>query len=130
LAGKQINYQMKKTGIVLVVWVVTFLLNTPVSAQVANDHKWAERSTGITDENVDFSHTSLSIKGHRLLFNDLPNTARLVVVTFTNIDGETVQQAKIHLADNKVDIRYLTKGTYFINLLYRNEKKKGFVLNL
>lgn len=98
----------------------------------ATGNKWSENTANAKSEtaNGDFSKIAIKMQNRKISFDNLPQMSKSTTVVITNHEGEVVQQAKVNPVDNSVDIRYLEKGTYFVHLKYRNEDKKGFVLNL
>lgn len=97
----------------------------------ATSNKWTETNakTEAAAES-DFSRTSIKLQSRKLVFLNLPQISKSAIVNITNNEGEIIHQAKVNPVDNSVDLRYLDKGTYYIHLKYKNEEKKGFVLNL
>ena len=103
---------------------------TPATANARPQENDKLTSAGQASAAGDFSRTTIVLKGRKLIFNDLPQLSKATIVTVINKEGEAVLQGKVTPADNAIDMRYLDKGTYFINLLYKKERKKGFVVNL
>ena len=122
---------MKK---ILIFCALFICVCTAYAQTEAMDSKWVDKAgkreqSGTNEEN-DFSGTSIALKNRRIVFAHLPQLSKSAIVTITNNEGDMIKQAKVNTTDNTVDIRSLDKGTYFVNLEYKNERKKGFVLNL
>ena len=93
--------------------------------------KWEKNSTKTeTAAENDFSKTSIKLQNRKMVFAGLPQMSKPAIVNITNNEGELVKQSKITPPDNVIDLTYLDKGTYFVNITYKKEQKKGFVVNL
>jgi len=125
---------MKRTFKCLIFCSIVIGVHTSYAQAEAGNGKWTDNSnkTGKAEvyEESDFTKTTIELHNRKITFSNLPQISKSAVVTITNKDGELIQQAKINPVEHTMDIRYLEKGTYFVNLKYKSEQKKGFVLNL
>ena len=98
-------------------------------------NKWEENSHTRYHKNAPvhtnpFVDAEISINEGIVSFSGLPDVTKPVYAIITNAEGEYIRQAKISPNLNTINISRLHHGLYFITIVYKNESRKAFTLNL
>ena len=110
---------------------------TTVKAQTTagiSHNQWEENDnrhhkTSATPHN-EFANTEMSANNGVLTFSDVPTLKKPAYAVITNAEGEFIKQGKITTEQNTMDIKRLRGGLYFVTIVYRDQSKKAFTLNL
>ena len=78
----------------------------------------------------DFVSTEMAYDNGIVTFTDLPAVKKTAYAVLTNAAGDFIKQTRITPQQNTMEIKKLHSGLYFITIVYRNESKKAFTLNL
>lgn len=82
----------------------------------------------IKNDNI-FEGTEMTHSSGSLSFSNLPELTKSPWAVITDEKGDLIKQSRI-LPDESIDIHKLSKGMYFVSLVYKNKTEKAFVLEI
>lgn len=103
---------------------------TASSVNKADDNNSRPATKPGTPHTNEFSNMEMNISDGVLSFSGVPDVAHSVYAIVTDADGQQMRQARLTPAHSTMSIQRLHKGLYFITIMYRNQSKKGFTVNL
>lgn len=95
------------------------------------DEKATRKKTKIIETvSNQFEGTEMVVTKEQTSFTNLPDMPKPTWAVITNSEGEFIKQSKIDPTNSVIDIHRLSKGLYFVTLVYRNKSLKAFTLNV
>ena len=76
-----------------------------------------------------FADAQMDISSSAISFSSLPGISKTYSAMITNGEGEFIKQKRISPDDNQVSVNRLSKGLYFVNIVYKNKGQRTFVMN-
>lgn len=76
-----------------------------------------------------FEATEMSFSDGILSFSNIPTLAKDPWAVVTDENGEMIKQGRI-TNNSALDVHKLSKGLYFVSIVYRDRTEKGFVLTI
>ena len=120
------------------VLIICTMLAGVISANaqsVAMTHsKWEENDNShrrpTTTRTNEFANLEMTVNDGIITFSYFPVVKKAAYAVVTNGEGEFIKQMKITPEQNTMSVRKLRSGLYFVTIVYRNESKKAFTMNL
>ena len=78
----------------------------------------------------EFVNMEMTVNDRTISFSDIPEVKKTAYAVITNAEGEFIKQIKLSREQNSMDIKKLRGGLYFVTIIYKNQSKKAFTLNL
>lgn len=76
-----------------------------------------------------FEGTEMSYADGHISFSNLPEVTKQPWAIITDENGEVVTQSRVN-SESSMDVHKLSKGMYFVSLVYKNKTEKAFVLQV
>ncbi|MCW3122330.1 MAG: C-terminal target protein [Flavipsychrobacter sp.] len=100
----------------------------------ANAGRWesndnARRKISVKERN-EFTETGITVNNGAVIFSNLPETKKVYSAMITDGEGEFVKQKKISPADNHISLNRISRGLYFVTIVYKNKGQRTFAMNL
>lgn len=121
--------------------ILTIIICASITSANAQPAYNAANANGINSNSNDNEEMSMaakqnplasvefSLKNNVITFTGLPADKHLRVY-ITNADGEEEYNQKLSTQSNTIDAKQLAKGLHYITILTRDNKRKGFRVNL
>ncbi len=76
-----------------------------------------------------FEGTEMARSNGSISFSNLPDMTKAPWAVITDEKGDLIKQSRI-IPEESIDIHKLSKGMYFVSLVYKNKTKKAFMLEI
>ena len=89
----------------------------------------AQTKSGTAPAN-EFVNTQMAVSNGSITFSGIPAVKKPVYAIITNTAGDIIKQTRVSPEQHVMDIQKLHTGLYFVTIVYRDQNKKAFTLNL
>lgn len=76
-----------------------------------------------------FEGTEMAHSEGNISFSNVPELAKQPWAVITDENGELMKQTRV-INEENIDVHKLSRGMYFVSLVYKNKTEKAFVLEI